>query len=100
MTTPTREELIELCDRGVVAQRHWHDRDSSAAQRQLAECGALLKAECDFEMSSDPTSTDRTLWVRIIFKGFSYFEEGDWSSDLFYVPTAARLDEKSGTDWY
>ena len=50
---PTRDELVDLCDRGVVAHSHWRNRDSAEAQRQLGECRALLLAGCDFRIADE-----------------------------------------------
>lgn len=100
MNEPTREELIELCDRGLVPQERWWDRDSAKAQRQLAECGALLRAGCDFRLATRPVSTDRTWWVEVEFKGFDWFEIHLMSTELYYLPTAERLAERTGGDWY
>lgn len=98
----SREELIALCDRGVVSQDKWSDRDSAGAQRQLAECRALLLAGCDFAQSKGvrPKSDDSTIWVDVMFHGFQWFECDSIERDLFYVPTAKRLDEADGGDWY
>lgn len=101
----SREELIELCDRGVVPVANWTNRDSADAQRQLGEARALLAAGCDFEFVSNPAQTDETIWIEIEYPGFNAFEEGrhdreHWSTDLAYIPTAARLDRRDGKDWY
>ena len=104
---PTREELIDLCTRGVVPQEHWYNRDTAGAQRQLGEALALLKAGCDFheEVSHYMKSDSNTIWVRIEFPGFNAFEYGPadrstWESETFYIPTADRLYEAKGKDWY
>ena len=97
---PTREHLIDLCERGVVSETRWYDRDSSSAQRQLGEAQALLRAGCDFRLSNDPASGPDTWWVRITFKGFCHFDWGGALDDeLFYIPTAERLERRDG-DWY
>lgn len=101
MKNPTREELIDLCERGVVPHDRWYNRDSSAAQRQLGEALALLRAGCDFRVPADPAPTSQTWWVRIAFDGFAHFDYGGGQDDeLFYIPTAERLAAREGTDWY
>lgn len=94
----TREDLLTLCERGFVPESAWRNRDSSAAQRQLGECYALLRAGCIFFIKEE---TD-TLWVDVEFLGFDAFEWGDHARDheRFYVPTASRLARADGRDWY
>jgi hypothetical protein len=102
-TVPTRDDLIALCVRGSVPQEQWCNRDSASAQRQLGECLALLAAGCDFSVS--PTiggspDNGRTWWVTVYFHGFNYFEVGEESSEDFFVPSAERLADAAGMDWY
>jgi hypothetical protein len=99
------ETLIALCERAVVPVGEWHDRDSASAQRQVGEALALLRAGAKWQESTDPKSNDRTIWIRIQFPGFNAFEEGHddentWADELFYIPTAQRLDDTNGRDWY
>lgn len=103
----TREELIDLCEQGIVPQDYWHDRDSQGAQASLGKAWALLKAGCDFSLSDSPRSDADTWWIRIRSEGFTYFEwrglepdERILENDLFYIPTSARLDRANGEDWY
>lgn len=100
--SPTREQLIDLCRRGSVPQTEWRNRDSAKAQMQLGEALMLLRAGCDFEVLSegDLKSDKDTWWVRIKYEGFAYFEDGDYSTDLAYIPTEARLTKTAGGDWY
>jgi len=100
--TPTRQELITLCNRGVVPQTHWHNRDSAGAQIQLATARTLLLAGCEFRLDdTEPTISDKnTWWIEVTYKGFNYFEEGELSTKLFYVPTDVRLIQTAGKDWY
>lgn len=104
MTTPTREELIALIDRATVPQDQWRDRDSAGAQRQMGEGRALLLAGCDFVICDDKdeyTKSDaETWWIDITYKGFDYFEIGELSTDTLYIPTAKRLADRAGKDWY
>lgn len=101
----TTEELIALCQRGVVQVGEWHNRDSSSAQTQLGEALALLRAGAEWCESKDPAATEDTFWIYISFPGFNAFEEGkgdrsSWTRELFYIPTAKRLDAANGRDWY
>lgn len=102
MSEPTREELIALCDRGVVPQSQWFNRDSASAQKQLAVARTLLMAGCDFRLDDGPyTKSDAdTWWVEITYEGFDFHEVGDLSVDTFYIPTDARLRARAGRDWY
>jgi len=100
-----RQTLISICERAIVNQDKWDDRDSSAAHKQLGVCWSLLKAGCDFHAMKDP---DReTLWVQVSFRGFNWFEYGDTDdgydpldNDRFYLPTVERLNAADGGDWY
>lgn len=105
-----RKELIKLCEDAIRPQRAWRDRDSDAAHRQVGEAWALLRAGCEFQITTGevdggertlPTD-DETIWLRIISKGFNYFEmgEGYETIDNFYIPTRARLDKVGDKDWY
>jgi hypothetical protein len=104
MTTTTaldRDVLLALCERGFVPQEHWYNRDTSAAQRQLGECYALLKAGCEFTVHTERD----THWVTVTYRGFDFFEGtydgmGSLDDERFYVPTAERLDRSPGRDWY
>ena len=97
MTAPSRDSLVYLCERGVVPHEHWRDRDSASAQRQLGECLALLRAGCDFTVRREGD----TWWVTVTFDGFGHFDwDGPQDEELFYVPTAERLDRRAGRDWY
>lgn len=102
--TLTRDELIALCEAASRSESAWHDRDSARAQRQIGEAWALLRAGCEF--SIDETMEDfggKTIWIRIVSKGFQFFEWGDdefKDKDTFYIPTRHRLDEAGEGDWY
>lgn len=100
-----REDLIALCERAVVPVEDWRDRDSADAQKQVGEALALLRAGAEFSLASDPKQTEDTIWIHCYYPGFNAFEYGrgeraNWESDLFYIPTAARLDRVGGKDWY
>ena len=95
-----RAWLIALCERGVVPEGRWRNRDTADAQRQLGEALALLRAGCSFRIAESPESDERTLWVLITFKGFAHFEGDDeLDEELFYIPTEKRLEARDG-DWY
>lgn len=101
MAELTREQLIGLCEAGVVPEAAWSNRDSAGAQRQLGECLALLRAGCTWEVNKKLYSYgSRTHWIDVAYKGFTWFEVGFMSTDTFYIPTSERLAEVSGKDWY
>lgn len=96
-----REGLLAICEAAFVPQDKWRNRDSSAAQQQVGECYSMLRAGCDFWVREDEK---QTLWVTVEYHGFDYFEygseEGCCSSETYYLPTRARLDQVAGKDWY
>lgn len=97
----TREHLIDLCERGIVPELEWNDRDSAGAQQQLGKAWALLKAGCEFRVASDPKSTADTLWIEVTCRGFGYFDwDGEPDVERFYIPTDLRLRKRAGRDWY
>lgn len=103
--TYRRQDLIKLCEDGIVSCKKWGNRDTSDAQRQLGEAWALLKAGCDFEILQEKdglNTSDKTVWVKIRFTDFSGFENGypNNAADIFYLPTIARLTENKNSDWY
>lgn len=109
MTEPTREDLMQLCLDGIVAEQYWSDRDSAKAIKQLGEAYALLAADCNFNVLYGETkgstghlkTDDRTIWISVQYKGFDYFEDSVYSYDTFYIPTRARLDAaRVQRDWY
>jgi len=97
---PTREDLIDLCERGLVPQSKWRDRDSAKAQLQLGEARVLLRAGCDFTLAGSPLSTEDTWWIEVVYRGFGWFEEHEMYDETFYIPTAQRLAKRAGNDWY
>ncbi len=100
----TREQLIEICEKGFVPQKAWYNRDSAAAQIQLYKAYGLLKAGCDFVVvggHGDCCTDEKTIWLYIFWNGFSYFDHrGPAEEDQFYLPTFKRLEERKGLDWY
>lgn len=101
---PSREELVALCERAIVPESKWGNRDSAAAHRQLGEALALLRAGCDFMVRPSSNYHADKIWqVSVFYRGFDFFEYGDdryLKQDSFYVPTAERLDQVAGDDWY
>lgn len=111
----TRAELIKICEKAFVPQERWSNRDSASSHIQLGKIYALLKAGCEFEIvytkDGKGCSTDeRTIWIQFWVHDFQWFEYG---SDAFddkrgrkdheyhgYLPTAQRLKETKGRDWY
>lgn len=99
----TREELVAICEAGVVPHEHWHDRDSARSQQKLGQAWAYLKAGCDFRVLTEGTLvTDKeTIWIEIDFADFDWFESREeLGSETFYLPTQKRLDRADGRDWY
>lgn len=99
----SRIELIELCNKAVVPHKLWRNRDTSSAQRQVGELLALLRADCPFEVvtEGDWATSERTIVVKVSYRGFSSFEEdAGLSKETFYLPTQTSLDEAAGRDWY
>lgn len=102
----TREELIALCERAPAQMSDWYNRDSASAHLQLGQAWALLRAGCPFQVITvgHMATTDTTIWVHIEWKGFQAFElgleDGGMDDDEFYIPTAKRLDDVGGRDWY
>lgn len=101
----TTEELIALCERAIVPVERWHDRDSARSQTKIGQALALLRAGAEWRFSNDPRTDDNTIWIEITYPGFNAFEMGRgdreyWEDDLFYIPTAARLEATAGRDWY
>lgn len=113
-TDYSREDLISICERAVVPECKWHDRDSAEAQKQIGQCWAWLKAGCEFtvQVSTHPAkrgcfTDERTIWVEVRAKGFTAFEYGDedgsgenMDGETFYLPTIARLESRVERDWY
>jgi len=97
---PTKEELLELCERAAsVPVSKWCNRDTPAATEQLGQAWAFLKAGCEYSLKYDDRL--QTWWIDISHPTFATFEYG-WNEDTetFYIPTKSRLDERNGKDWY
>lgn len=97
----TREDLLSICERAIVPVGQWHNRDSAEAQQQAGRCWALLRAGCEYQVTTAPAGADcvtdaETIWLLVAVPGFWTVEIGaepEW--DQFYLPTEARL-EKDG----
>ena len=104
MSKITRKQIIELCEKGIVNHKKWDDRDSASAHKNIGFCWALLKAGCKFRILKEGSlKTDKqTIWIEVTFSDFMDFEnlgETETTKD-FYIPTALRLREANGGDWY
>lgn len=109
-----RNELISLCEKAIVPEEKWLNRDSASACKNIGTALAYLKAGCEFEVITEENenknrgiiTNEETIWVRIKIKGFSYFEniwDDDYDFrdvDIFYIPTEKRLNNANGNDWY
>lgn len=94
----SKEELINLCERGIVPVNKWRWMDSHSAQEQLAHCWMLLRAGCEFTIFA---KEDTRIYVRISHPTFdTVFEELPYKQSDFYVPTNQRLKEVNGEDWH
>ena len=93
----TREELISLCERAIVKEKEWCDRDTSHSQKNIGKIWVLLKAGCEFKISYEGSlkTNDDTIWIYITYDGFESRE-----TDHFYMPTEKKLNENLGMDWY
>lgn len=113
-TDYTREDLIAICERAIVPQDHWRNRDSASAQLGVGAALVLLKAGCKFvvltadnqERPSLVTDAE-TIWLEFYLHNFQWFEyggddhpDGYRHEDTVYLPTPARLDVANGGDWY
>jgi hypothetical protein len=107
-TNYTREELIAQCEKAIVPEERWRNRDSAGAQMKLGRCWALLKAGCAFRIltaENNPhdgavTNAD-TIWIEVSFDGFNTFEgSGKQEVEFMFIPTDKCLQEANGEDWY
>ena len=97
-----REELVRICEAAVVDHQQWGDRDTASAQKGVGKAWAYLKAGCPFQVltTGSLVTNERTIWLEIIYDGFSTFEGDGKESCTVYLPTWARLKETEGHDWY
>ena len=103
----TREDLISICEKAIVPVSNWGNRDTPQSQLGVGQLWALLKAGCEFTVvysEGEYINTDsRMIWVRVLHPTFSSFEIGsgaDYNEELYYIPTAARIEACCGQDWY
>ena len=98
----TREQLVSICERAIVPENEWGNRDSGDAHRQLGEAWALLKAGCPYRVlhDEDLNTNDKTIWLEISYDGFGSVESGEHhlESETFYLPTEEHLKREG--DWY
>lgn len=110
-TDYTREELIELCNIGVVTSDKWFNRDSCDAQKKLHLAKLTLMGGCKFKvmehskmgslwenrkMESSCVTDDETIWIEIFYDDW---EDGkSWHGH--YIPTKKRLEDNKDGDWY
>lgn len=97
----SRDVLIQICERAIVQESEWANRDSPESQRQVGECWALLQAGCAFFVTIEDPGGE-TYWVHISHKTFSTFEFGSGYEDTntYYLPTLERLENAGDGDWY
>lgn len=116
------QDLVEICEAAFVPEETWSNRDSATAQEQLGHAYAYLRAGCHFEFQrasksredNSCTCDNDTLWLKIYYKGFGFFEHGSGDNKMseieeqtagkqhetFYLPTPVRLLRSIGKDWY
>jgi hypothetical protein len=119
---PTREQLIAICERAIVPQEKWNDRDSESAQKNVGRVWQLLKCGCEFLILTKDNCTayqpsdDETWQIHFWVHNFMWFENGGiddadnpkkgYLSDsngqplFFYLPTEETLKRANGNDWY
>lgn len=106
MSDYTREDLIAICEKAIVPEAQWRNRDTPRSQERVGTAWALLKAGCDWRIAEDmydkrPAEREHTIWIQIEYPGFGTFDwEGPEEDELFYLPTEKRLAERVGGDWY
>lgn len=95
----TRENLIALCEQGIVPVEKWVNEFMPGAQQQLSHCCSLLKAGCSFEASTQ--GIDDYYYVQVTCPTFETItEKKPWTRSGFYIPTETRLKASKGGDWY
>lgn len=111
----TRTKLINICEKAIVDEVKWTNRDSAKSQIGIGTALVLLKANCEFEIKTKDNTkdgsgcitNDETIWIQFYVKDFAYFEwledreRGNADLDYhFYLPTMKRLRKAKGGDWY
>ena len=97
----SREFLIDLCEKSIVQEDEWDNRDTPESQMNVGKLWALLKCGCDFKAEFE--GDGKTINVEVVHEGFMSMEGPSTYSkdtDYFYLPTPERLIEMDGTDWY
>jgi hypothetical protein len=98
----SKKQLIKHCEDSIVPVMCWHDRDSPAAQSQVGECWAKIKAGCAYQQRLD--EDNRTIWLDVFTPTFDDFENGTQEEseqyETYYLPTIDRLKQAKGGDWY
>lgn len=105
MSLYTRDDLIAICEHAIVSHDKWGDRDTCSAQEGIGKAWAFLRAGCDFTVITEGddycVTDDRTIWIEITHDDFGVIDyDGPQAVDTFYLPTAARLVQAAGRDWY
>jgi tetrahydrodipicolinate N-succinyltransferase len=118
MENYTREKLIEICEKAIVNQSKWQNRDTAASQISIGKCWALLKSGCKFMVQTEENREDselvtdeNTIWIQFWVKDFKWFDWLDANEEeypdgckehdyFFYMPTEKRLENSKGEDWY
>lgn len=102
----SRENLIRICEAAVVSVNEWRNRDSPSSQEKVGLCWAMLRAGCDFKVTTEGSggcvTNDKTIWLEMDWPSFNTFEYGHGEyhrEETFYLPTPERLRVSSG-DWY
>jgi hypothetical protein len=97
-----RERLISLCERAIVSQEKWTNRDSAECQQQVGKAWALLKAGCAFKIDTELTN-EWVIHLDFYVEGFLYFEcatEENLDIVSAYLPTEQCLKKANARDWY
>jgi hypothetical protein len=103
----TREQLIAICEKAIVPEEKWGNRDSASAQQKVGMAWAFLKAGVPFKVLTEHghgnlVTDERTIWLEFHIKDFGCWDyrEGERGVETTYLPTEKRLAECEGEDWY
>lgn len=102
-TDYTREQLIDICERAIVPQDKWSDRDSASAHEKVGISYVYLKAGVEFDIVDEDEilqPDEFTIWIKFKVKGFNYTEMGEYDVATCYIPSEKALDKAKGEDWY
>jgi hypothetical protein len=92
-----RKYLVDLCDRGLVPESKWKNRDTFLFQKKLALCEWFLLCGCKYTILS---WDEYYIQICLYAHGFMYFEEGEPENEDFSIPSEERLNQLKGEDWY